>query len=293
MTQSSMFRGVSVALACAVLVSMSGLVAQGPVVAGVPWMVWVGGIALGVQWLAFVPAAIWKSERFYDLVGALTYLTLVVASLGVAAAAHSLSIRQWMVAGLVVVWAGRLGLFLALRVRRAGHDRRFDELKLDPGRFLVAWSVQGLWVYWTSMGALLLIVSAPTVPFGWLEAAGLGLWLCGFFVEVVADRQKSAFRAQASNRDRWIDSGLWSWSRHPNYFGEIVLWTGIFVIGLGSWTGGGWIAAWSPVFVLVLLRYGSGVPLLERSADERWGHLPAYVQYRDGTPVLWPRPPRG
>jgi steroid 5-alpha reductase family enzyme len=244
-------------------------------------------LCLGVQWIAFVPAWIGRTERFYDLTGSLTYLSVVVASLAMAPAASGVS---WAAAGAVVVWAVRLGSFLVMRIHRDGKDGRFDEIKQSSPRFLVAWTLQGLWVFLTSLAAQVLILSGP--PFDPWIVVGALLWVLGFGIEVVADRQKSAFRADTTNAGHFITTGLWAWSRHPNYFGEILLWTGLFVAGLGTWTSGQWLTLLSPVFVTFLLTRVSGIPLLERRADERWGDDPDYQAYKARTPVLWLRPPR-
>jgi steroid 5-alpha reductase family enzyme len=108
----------------------------------------------------------------------------------------------------------------------------------------------------------------------------------------VADRQKRRFRADPNNRERFIQSGLWAWSRHPNYVGEITLWVGIAFIALPVLAGWQYVTLVSPVFVYVLLTRISGVPLLEDRSEKKWGGNPEYRAYRDRTPVLFPRPSR-
>jgi steroid 5-alpha reductase family enzyme len=270
-----------------VLVSGVAYAVGGPVFAGVPALVWLGWASLAVNLVAFVPAAIGKTERFYDLTGALTSTALASLALGMAAAAGTLTVGSVLAASAVVLWAGRLGLFLFARVRREG-DGRFDTIKTDPARFLVAWSLQGTWVFFTTLAALALTVTGPALGVGY--AFGLSIWATGFAVEVLADRQKCDFRADPANAGRFIDTGLWRWSRHPNYAGEIAMWTGMFVAGVGTWQGGQWLTALSPVFVYLLLTRVSGIPLLEKRADERWGDNPAYQAYKARTPVLFPRP---
>lgn len=277
-----------VAVSTLALITGSALLAGGPDLQGYPAALWLGLGALAVQWIAWVPAARARTEHYYDLVGSLTYLGCVIASAGIAWCASHLDARGALVALLVVVWAGRLGLFLFTRVLREGKDGRFDELKRSPARFWIAWTLQGLWVFWTGLAAWILILHPTSSEVGLLDRAGLALWVLGFGIEVVADAQKRAFRADPANRDRWIDTGLWAWSRHPNYLGEILLWTGIAVIGAGQFEGPQWVGLLSPVFVTLLLTRGSGIPLLEEGADARWGDDPAYRQYRDRVPVLVP-----
>jgi len=105
----------------------------------------------------------------------------------------------------------------------------------------------------------------------------------------MADAQKSRFKADPGNRGKFIQSGLWSRSRHPNYFGEIVLWTGVMIIALPVLQGWQWVALVSPLFVILLLTRVSGVPLLEKKADQAWGGQPEYEAYKKQTPVLIPR----
>ena len=203
-----------------------------------------------------------------------------------------LSVPAAVTAVLVACWAVRLGLFLVARIRREGRDGRFDRIKTNPVRFLMAWTLQGAWVSLTALAALVIMTDARDPGVGAAAILGWLLWAVGWGIEVVADRQKSAFRADPANEGRFITSGLWSVSRHPNYLGEILLWTGIFVSGLGMYTGGQWVAVVSPLFVVLLLTRISGIPLLEARADRRWGDDPAYQAYRAATPVLLPRPAR-
>ena len=165
---------------------------------------------------------------------------------------------------LVSVWAARLGSFLFRRMLRAGKDDRFDALKPSALRFLAVWTVQGLWVSLTLAAALAAVTTSAREPLGLLALLGLATWIVGFGVEAVADWQKSRFRADAANRGRYVDSGLWAWSRHPNYFGEIVLWIGMALIAVPVLSGWQWFTLISPLFVALLLTRISGVPMLER-----------------------------
>jgi steroid 5-alpha reductase family enzyme len=191
----------------------------------------------------------------------------------------------WLLAGMVAVWALRLSLFLFARIRRAGKDARFRELKASFPHFLLTWTLQGLWAAVTSAAAL----AAITAPRGsGLDAwawAGLVVWLFGFAFEAVADAQKSRFKADPANRDRFIQSGLWSLSRHPNYFGEIVLWIGVALVALPTLAGWRWLTLVSPLFVILLLTRVSGIPMLAARADAKWGGRPGHEAYNARTPV--------
>jgi steroid 5-alpha reductase family enzyme len=270
-------------------------------VAGVSVVWWVVAVCFGVNWLAWIPASALRSERFYDLTGSITFVSVTGFVVFVAARAPAvpLTVPRLLPAVFVVVWTVRLGSFLVARIHRAGKDGRFDALKTSPVRFFVPWTLQGLWVLLTSLAMVVQVTataespapSPPPLPY-WAPVAGALLWLAGFTIEVVADAQKAAFASNEQNRGRFLTTGLWAWSRHPNYFGETLLWTGVFVMGVQDYAGGQWVAVVSPLFVFVLLRFVSGVPLLERRADARWGDDPAYVAWRDATPVLFLRPPR-
>jgi len=246
-------------------------------------------IAFGINWLVFLPSSAAKTEKYYDLTGSITYISVILISL-ILSAPNSL--RAMIVGALVCIWALRLGSFLYRRIAKDGHDSRFDQIKINPLRFLVAWTLQGLWVLLTLACALAIITSQNQVGLDIWFWAGLAIWTIGFGIEVVADRQKSAFRTDPAHKDRFITNGLWAWSRHPNYFGEIMLWTGIAVMALPILAGWQWVCLISPVFVTLLLTRVSGIPLLTKKAKAKWGDDPAWQRYFNNTPPLIPRKPR-
>ena len=253
-------------------------------------VLWCAVICIGTQWLAWIPASIAKTERFYDLTGGLTYLAVVGFSLWAGSRSDAPSLRELIVSFLVVVWAVRLSSFLYFRIHRTGKDGRFDQLKTSPVRFLVPWTIQGLWVFLTMIVVVVINSQAMPAPaFGAWDVVGLSVWCLGFGIEVVADNQKTAFNKEPTNEGKWIDRGLWSYSRHPNYLGEILLWTGIACFGIPCFTGLERFAWVSPVFVFLLLTKLSGIPILDRRALERWGDDGAYLKYRGNTPALFPR----
>lgn len=247
-----------------------------------------GALAFAINWAAFVPSNAARTERYFDLAGAVTYITVVLVA---AVLADDLDARAVVATVMVMVWALRLGAFLFRRVRRDGSDSRFDRIKLDPVRFFTTWTLQGLWVLLTVACALAIVTATDREGFGPLAVVGTVVWATGFGLEAVADRQKSRFRQNPANAGRFITAGLWSWSRHPNYFGEITLWTGIAIIAVPVLSGWRWVALISPVFVVVLLTRISGIPTLERRGAKRWGEDPAYQEYVRTTSVLVPRPP--
>ena len=165
----------------------------------------------------------------------------------------------------------------------------FDDLKTSPVRFLVPWTLQGLWVFLTANVVIVInSQSGSSPPLGIWDTLGLVIWIIGFGIEVLADSQKTNFNSNPGNEGKWIDQGLWARCRHPNYLGEIMLWTGIAVFGLACLEGLELVSWASPVFVYILLTKVSGIPILDRRALAKWEHDPEYQKYRDRVPVLFP-----
>jgi len=275
------------ALLMAAVVAWAGS-QNGVHIAGLPVFALAGIVAFVIQWVVFVPSYRAQTERWYDLTGSLTYLTV---ALGTLILVGRFDLRSLIIVVLVTGWAARLGSFLYRRVKKAGSDSRFDDIKPSLLRFLMTWTLQGLWVFLTLAAALAAMTASMATPYGWLGWLGVLVWAIGFGIEAVADAQKQAFRQDPANKDRFIQSGLWAWSRHPNYFGEITLWTGVALIALPALSGWQYLTLISPIFVYLLLTRVSGIPMAESRADERWGEDPAYRDYKARTPVLFPRPP--
>lgn len=254
---------------------------------GLPALPVLAVLSFAIQWMAFIPAFAFQTEHYYDLTGSLSYLSLIM--LGFWSSLEQGTGGRAVVLALVCsIWAIRLGSFLFRRVKRAGKDGRFDDIKPDFGRFLLAWTLQGLWVFLTLLAALIGMTRGGEGA-DLLLLVGFAVWLAGFAIEAIADVQKSGFSSQPENQGRFIDVGLWSRSRHPNYFGEIVLWIGVAVMATPVMSHWGWLGWLSPVFVAFLLMKVSGVPILERRADQKWGGQSDYEAYKDATPVLIPR----
>ena len=244
-------------------------------------------LAFVIQWIAFLPAYIFQTEKFYDLTGSLTYLTVVWYALTFSSNHFSdLSISNITIVLLITFWALRLGSFLFMRIHKDGEDKRFRSIKPSATQFFLTWTLQGLWVSLCPMCALTAISSELGVVVNALFYIGLALFIYGFSVEIIADKQKSKFRSIPENRDSFITSGLWAKSRHPNYFGEIVLWTGIACISFSSLKGMQYLTLISPIFTYLLLVYVSGVRMLEARADKKWGNDQIYIKYKDETSKL-------
>ena len=258
----------------------------GLTLAGWPAMTALALGAFAIQWLAFIPARLFQTERFYDLTGSITYIAVTLAAISAATAPSG---AQWLIAIMIFIWAGRLGSFLFRRIHAAGGDQRFDHIKVSSSRFFVAWTLQGAWVVMTSCAALTAILSADQTAVGVIYVIGAVMWVAGFAIEVMADQQKSRFRADPANDGRFINVGLWARSRHPNYFGEILLWAGIAVMAIPYLSSTQWVVMLSPLFVYALLTRISGIPTLARRGQQLWGDDPIYQAYVANTPRLLPR----
>jgi len=239
-----------------------------------------------VQIVGFIFAFIYQTERYYDFIGSLTYSSsalIVYFSLPTKTQTDNVLLI------VVLIWSLRLGLFLFRRILEDGHDTRFDKPKQSFFHFLQYWTGQAMWVSFTCIAVYVAMISNEPNTLSPISLIGVFIWIIGFIIEVIADSQKRNFRKDLNNKGRYISSGLWSRSRHPNYFGEITLWTGVSLIALTSLNGIGYVALISPFFVYALLSKGSGIPLLERSADKRWGDELDYEEYKKNTPVLFPK----
>tara|TARA_Y100000590_G_scaffold108722_4_gene123725 strand:- start:16943 stop:17797 length:855 start_codon:yes stop_codon:yes gene_type:complete len=257
----------------------------GPNIFSYPGLMLIASVGFFIHWLIFIPSYLLKTEKYYDITGTIAYMAMA----GIAVfSSHELHLRSQIVALLITVWALRLGLFLLVRVFQVGEDKRFHEVKTSFSRFLVWFSMSALWVFLTTANALTLILNNDALKDDGYFFSGLIIWLIGFSMEVTADEQKRRFRKNPRNKGQFINSGLWSISRHPNYLGEILIWLGMAVISFPVLTGWQYITLISPLFVFLLLTRVSGINLLEASSDKKWGDLKSYQEYKEKTPVLIP-----
>ncbi len=265
---------------------------QPAVMVSVAWVIGAASVVdFGIQLVGWAISSALKTEKYYDLCGSGAFAAVAVSTWA-SGEGFGVPRATWATCA-VVAWAVRLGAFLVTRVHKDGGDARFDGIKEDPKTFGIYWFVQGVWVLVTTMPVILINANAATQgPWRALDWIGFVIFAAGFAMETIADRQKRSFKADAKNKGRYIDSGLWSISRHPNYFGEITLWTGMSLVGLSGVAkyGPGEIigCVLSPLMVAFLITQLSGIPLLEKSADERWGKEEAYQKYKRETPVLVP-----
>ncbi len=239
-----------------------------------------------VQFIVFLPSYYYQTEHYYDLTGGLTFISVILFSLYAKYITLGLDLRSTIIGLMIIIWALRLSSFLFLRVKKVGEDIRFKEIKKSFSRFLIAFTLQGFWVFMCTFPALIVLTSSNFEPDIFLIFGSI-LWLFGFLYEVIADKQKSNFNIK--NKGKFISSGLWSLSRHPNYFGEITLWTGITIISITVLSGFQYLALLTPFFIYRLLNNISGVNFLEDIGNKRWGSEKEYQTYLKETPKFFPK----
>ncbi len=237
-----------------------------------------------IQIIFFIPSYIFKTEKLYDLIGSSTYV--VVVSFAYYSVSNK-TITDTILFIFVLIWGIRLGTYLFKRIQRDNDDVRFEKAKKNFFWFLQYWMGQALWVSITSSAAVIAILKTENNSLNIYVIVGVLIWIIGFSLEVIADLQKSKFKQIENTNKTFISKGLWSKSRHPNYFGEITLWIGIYVISVSSLSGIEILTVISPIFVYILLTRMSGINMLEKIADERYGHLDEYIEYKRNTPTLF------
>jgi steroid 5-alpha reductase family enzyme len=245
-------------------------------------------IALALNGVFFAVAAARRTDVVTDLSYSLTFALLAIV-LPFTGAREPV---QLVASLLVLVWAVRLGTYLFRRILRMKVDHRFDEMRDKPLRFARFWLLQALTVVVVMLPVSYLLDRSSAPGFGAWAIGGAVVWLVGLLIEAAADAQKSSFKASDANRGRFVTTGLWRYSRHPNYFGEILVWWGLFLYAVPFLDGAAYAVVVGPVFITVLLLFVSGIPLLERSADRKYGDDPAYRDYKRRTSILVPLPPR-
>ncbi|CAL4065440.1 unnamed protein product [Meganyctiphanes norvegica] len=242
-------------------------------------------VDFSIQWVLGGIAVLKQTERYYDLAGSSTFLLLAYLNFQWNTDDHP---RQVIQTGCICLWAFRLGSFLFTRVLKAGEDKRFTKIRVDPRRFFVAWNIQGVWVILTLLPSILGVSSTQQPPLVLRDYIGWSMWTVGFVTEVLADYQKTKWRNDPANKDKFITVGLWSISRHPNYFGEIMLWFGLYISASATFSGLEYLTVLCPVFNYLLITKLSGIPMLERYAEKKWGSSPQYQAYVRDTPALVP-----
>uniref|UniRef100_M4BTV5 Uncharacterized protein n=1 Tax=Hyaloperonospora arabidopsidis (strain Emoy2) TaxID=559515 RepID=M4BTV5_HYAAE len=255
------------------------------------------GVTVFMQCSFFVVAYLCQFDKITDLAGSLNFILLAILSLFVQSVFNT---RAIVVTCMQVAWAIRLGSFLLLRVLKRGKDERFDEMRANCAAFFGFWVFQILWVFFVSLPVILANSSSAQNNNGFGEARdiiGLVLWAIGMVVEYAADASKSAFHDDPKNKGKLLRSNVWKYSRHPNYFGEILCWVGMTVICSANFSSSDnetwffYVSCISPVFTFLVLMFLSGVPLAEDRNDERFGLNATYLKYKHSTSPLIMLPP--
>jgi steroid 5-alpha reductase family enzyme len=243
--------------------------------------------SLAVQAVFFVFAAGFKTDKVTDLSYGLTFV-LLAGFLFSRSSGHGAAAA--VLAAMVAAWGVRLAAYLVYRIWKMGRDARFDGIRERPWSFAKFWLFQGIAV-WAIILPVTLWFASPG-PWGWLKTGGVFLWLAGLVIETVADLQKFRHKSVPKGQAPWIDTGLWRYSRHPNYFGELLCWWGVFIFTAGDLAGRVWLGLVGPVTITLILLLVTGIPTLEQSGDRKYGKVPEYQAYKRRTSLLVPWPPR-
>lgn len=244
-------------------------------------------VDFAMQMAGWVVSSILVSDRFFDMLGTSAFLVVAVGTLIYGGYYKA---RQILVTVAVALWALRLGGFLVYRVFKVGHDSRFDEIKTKPAVFFNFWAGQTVWVWVTCLPVMALNGTSFNPGLQWSDILGGILWVVGWLMQATADFQKLFFKNNPANKGKYIDTGLWALSRHPNYCGEMMMWWGVWFMCLAIMRGGYYATIVSPLIVMAILNYATGVPIQEKQAEERWGNLPAFQEYKRRTNLYIPLP---
>jgi len=244
-------------------------------------------ISLVIQLVLFIPAFFFKTDKLTDLSYGLTFILLAWLAFLI----NAYSPWKLLLVIMITLWGLRLAGYLFIRILKTKKDKRFDSIRESFPRFFSFWVLQGISVWIILLSTLIFLNKTPV--YSTLTVIGIFIWAIGIGLEATADQQKYAFSRKAENKGRWISSGLWRYSRHPNYFGEIACWLGIYLLTFSSLPGfDKLIAVASPLFIAFLIIFVTGLPKLEKHADEKWGGNKDYLDYKKRTSVLVPLPPK-
>ena len=232
-----------------------------------------------------------QTDKLTDITYSLSFATIAVY--GFVAALGTTSVAKMILASLIIIWALRLGTFLLNRVTKMGKDDRFDKIRTNPIRFLRFFLIQATAAWIISLPFLYKLLDQPGEPSGFadisiLEWAGYAIAIIGLIIETIADNQKMAFKDQKGNAQKLYKEGLFKTVRYPNYTGEVLFWIGIFMACLPVISGLRWLTISSPLIIIALLVFLTGIPPIERSRKKKFGDNPEYKEYVNNTSMLIP-----
>jgi steroid 5-alpha reductase family enzyme len=246
-------------------------------------------VIFGIQLCCFAFAMTLHTDKLTDISYGMTFVVLVLFFLFTR---RPVTWPKAAAAVMIAVWGLRLAIYLFIRIIRIGRDTRFDDKRDSFKNFGFFWLLQAVSVWIILLPVTFLFGSTGAGRSTVVPAAGIVVWVLGFAIESAADQQKFRFKSNSENSGRWIRHGLWKYSRHPNYFGEILCWWGVFLLALPYFRGIAWAGILGPVHITVLLLFVSGIPLLEKQSDDKYGDKDGYGEYKRKTSILVPLPPK-
>lgn len=231
-----------------------------------------------------LPSVLVKTEKFYDITGSIAVWAMISVAVNLSPSLH---VRDIILSTMAGIWTTRLGLFLLHRIHQQKIDRRFNDIKKNPLSFLIAWEMSAAWTFITLLCVLTAISSPLQSPINTLDYILISAWLAAFLIEAIADWQKLQFK-KTKSKTPFIQTGLWRYSRHPNYFGEISMWICVACLAAPNLSIATSVCLLSPAFIYWLLTQVSGINLLEVQSDKKYGTLKSYQDYKASTPRLIP-----
>lgn len=236
------------------------------------------GLILLLNYAVFLLAYKLQTDQYTDITYAFSFL-VVAGYFFFSGGDYSTS--KCFLFIMVAIWALRLGIYLKSRVVNMGEDERFTNIRPHFGRFFGFFTIQGIGIFLISLPLILAFQKElyTNNQYNWIKFIGTIVIIAGFIIESMADYQKSVFRSKAINNGQFIHRGLYAYIRHPNYLGEIMFWTGIFIFVSPFLVGLEFLSIISPIFISILLIYISGIRLLEKSSINNYGHLDSYNDY--------------
>ncbi|MFC1700401.1 DUF1295 domain-containing protein [Patescibacteria group bacterium] len=244
-------------------------------------------LSLGINTFFFLLASAFKTDKFTDF----TYgFTFIVVMLTLLFKSGTFYLYQILVTLMVVFWGLRLATYLLVRILRIKKDSRFDNKRENFLKFLQFWFFQAVSIWIILLPSIFLLSKKIDSSIDLVMLLGIGFWAAGLLIETISDWQKYNFRNDLENKNKWIQTGLWKYSRHPNYFGEMLVWWGIFIFAIPFMEGISFLNILSPIYITFILLFVSGIPLLEKSYDSKFGSDKKYQEYKRKTSILIPLP---